>query len=54
MLAPMKKNVTVIGGGLAGSEAALSLAARGIAVRLVEMRPGTPTAVHHTDGTLET
>ena len=53
MLAPMKKNVTVIGGGLAGSEAALSLAARGIAVRLVEMRPGTPTAVHHTDGLAE-
>ena len=53
MLAPMKKNVTVIGGGLAGSEAALSLAARGIAVRLVEMRPATPTAVHHTDGLAE-
>ncbi len=53
MLAPMNTNVTVIGGGLAGSEAALSLAARGFSVRLVEMRPGTPTAVHHTAGLAE-
>lgn len=44
----MDKRVTVIGGGLAGSEAALTLAHRGYAVRLVEMRPVHPTPVHHT------
>jgi methylenetetrahydrofolate--tRNA-(uracil-5-)-methyltransferase len=42
-------NVTVIGGGLAGSEAAWALAERGIYVTLREMRPGTQTAAHHTD-----
>ena len=41
--------VTVIGGGLAGTEAAWQLARRGIAVRLYEMRPVRPTAAHHTD-----
>jgi methylenetetrahydrofolate--tRNA-(uracil-5-)-methyltransferase len=40
--------VTVIGGGLAGSEAAFQLAARGIPVRLVEMRPAHPSPAHHT------
>lgn len=40
--------VTVIGGGLAGSEAAFQLAARGIPVRLVEMRPMVPSPAHHT------
>ena len=34
----MVKNVTVIGGGLAGSEAAWQLAKRGIEVDLYEMR----------------
>lgn len=43
----MTQHVTIIGGGLAGSEAALSLADRGIAVRLWEMRPVQQTAVHH-------
>ncbi|MBE0565932.1 MAG: methylenetetrahydrofolate--tRNA-(uracil(54)-C(5))-methyltransferase (FADH(2)-oxidizing) TrmFO [Krumholzibacteria bacterium] len=38
--------VTVVGGGLAGSEAALQLARRGVACRLVEMRPGVPTPAH--------
>jgi methylenetetrahydrofolate--tRNA-(uracil-5-)-methyltransferase len=42
-------NVTVIGGGLAGSEAAWALAERGFRVTLQEMRPGTSTAAHHTD-----
>ena len=42
-------NVTVIGGGLAGSEAAWALAERGFRVTLQEMRPGTRTAAHHTD-----
>jgi methylenetetrahydrofolate--tRNA-(uracil-5-)-methyltransferase len=40
--------VTVIGGGLAGSEAAFQLAARGIPVRLIEMRPEHPSPAHHT------
>lgn len=41
--------VTVIGGGLSGSEAALQLSARGIAVDLWEMRPAVPTEAHQTD-----
>lgn len=35
----MPKNVTVIGAGLAGSEATWQLAKRGIHVDLYEMRP---------------
>jgi methylenetetrahydrofolate--tRNA-(uracil-5-)-methyltransferase len=45
--------VTVIGGGLAGSEAAWQLACRGILVRLYEMRPVRPTEAHKTDGFAE-
>jgi methylenetetrahydrofolate--tRNA-(uracil-5-)-methyltransferase len=41
--------VTVVGGGLAGSEAAWALAERGVRVSLREMRPGTGTAAHKTD-----
>jgi methylenetetrahydrofolate--tRNA-(uracil-5-)-methyltransferase len=41
-------SVTVIGGGLAGTEAAWQLAERGIKVRLVEMRPVEMTPAHHT------
>src|ERR1043166_966624 len=41
--------VTVIGGGLAGSEAAWQLARRGVPVRLYEMRPARGTPAHHTD-----
>ena len=44
----MDKPVCIIGAGLAGSEAALQLAARGIDVRLYEMRPNTQTDVHKT------
>ncbi len=44
----LKPQVTVVGGGLAGSEAALQLAARGVQVRLFEMRPGKQTEVHKT------
>lgn len=40
--------VDIIGGGLAGSEAALQLANRGYVVRLYEMRPQVTTPVHHT------
>jgi methylenetetrahydrofolate--tRNA-(uracil-5-)-methyltransferase len=39
----------VIGGGLAGSEAAWALAERGIDVTLYEMRPVVKTPAHHTD-----
>jgi methylenetetrahydrofolate--tRNA-(uracil-5-)-methyltransferase len=39
----------VIGGGLAGSEAAWQLARRGIDVDLYEMRPQVNTPAHHTD-----
>jgi methylenetetrahydrofolate--tRNA-(uracil-5-)-methyltransferase len=42
---------TVIGGGLAGSEAAWALANRGVSVTLREMRPAVPTPAHQT-GTL--
>ena len=49
----MTYHVTIVGGGLAGSEAALDLANRGIAVRLLEMRPQRQTPVHHTDGLAE-
>src|SRR4249920_859067 len=38
--------VHIIGGGLAGSEAAWQLATRGVAVVLHEMRPTRPTAAH--------
>ena len=41
--------VRIIGGGLAGSEAAWQIASRGVPVTLSEMRPGQPTAVHKTD-----
>ena len=40
--------VWVIGGGLAGSEAAWQLAEAGVPVRLLEMRPDTMTPAHHT------
>ena len=41
--------VSVIGGGLAGSEAAWQLAERGHKVALHEMRPVRTTPAHHTD-----
>src|SRR3954463_1415905 len=41
--------VTIVGGGLAGSEAAWQAAARNVPVTLHEMRPLQPTAVHKTD-----
>src|SRR6188768_1243600 len=44
-----RESVTIIGGGLAGSEAAWQLAQRGIHVRLHEMRPVRGTAAHRTD-----
>src|SRR5947199_8968254 len=47
--AKQKKMIRIIGGGLAGSEAAWQAASRGVPVTLYEMRPGRPTAVHKTD-----
>ena len=40
--------VHIVGGGLAGSEAAWQIAERGVPVVLHEMRPGRTTAAHHT------
>lgn len=40
--------VNVIGGGLAGCEAAWQIALRGFAVRLFEMRPYVPSPAHRT------
>jgi methylenetetrahydrofolate--tRNA-(uracil-5-)-methyltransferase len=45
----MTRRATVIGGGLAGSEAAWQLAERGVEVTLHEMRPVRETKAHHTD-----
>jgi methylenetetrahydrofolate--tRNA-(uracil-5-)-methyltransferase len=45
--------VLVIGGGLAGCEAAWQLAERGHQVTLVEMRPIKQTPAHQTDGLAE-
>ena len=43
------KEVAVIGGGLAGAEAAWQAASAGARVRLYEMRPVRPTPAHRTD-----
>ncbi len=45
----MSQHITIVGGGLAGTEAAWQLAERGYAVTLYEMRPVRPTAAHSTD-----
>ena len=41
--------VTIVGGGLAGSECAFQLANRGVSVELMEMRPVRSTPAHQTD-----
>src|SRR2546430_563541 len=41
--------IRIIGGGLAGCEAAWQAASQGVPVTLHEMRPVRPTAVHKTD-----
>src|SRR3979409_1450294 len=45
--------IRIIGGGLAGSEAAWQAASSGIPVTLYEMRPVRPTAVHKTGALAE-
>lgn len=47
------EDVTVIGGGLAGSEAAWQAAERGARVRLYEMRPARTTGAHRTGNLAE-
>ena len=49
----MSRHVTIIGGGLAGCEAAHQLARRGFSSTLYEMRPNLETSVHKTDGLAE-
>lgn len=41
--------INVIGAGLAGCEAAMQIASRGIKVKLYEMKPKKKTPAHHTD-----
>ncbi len=45
----MEQRVTVVGAGLAGSEAAWQIAESGVPVTLYEMRPVRRTPAHHTD-----
>lgn len=45
----MTETLTIIGGGLAGSEAAWQAAKRGLSVTLYEMRPKRMTEAHATD-----
>ena len=45
----MKPGIKVIGGGLAGSEAAWQIALQGLDVELYEMRPGMTTPAHTTN-----
>ena len=49
----MGEFVTVVGGGLAGSECALQLAARGVRVRLCEQKPMSFSPCHHSEGFAE-
>ena len=42
----MQEYITIIGGGLAGSEAAYQIAKRGIKVKLYEMKPEKYTPAH--------
>ena len=45
----MEQTARIIGGGLAGAEAAWQLAKRGVDVELFEMRPTRPTEAHATE-----
>src|SRR5437867_12442229 len=49
MKSDMTAKITIIGGGLAGTEAAWQIARHGLQVRLYEMRPAVKTAAHQTD-----
>ena len=45
----MEKSLNIIGGGMAGSEAAWQAANMGVAVTLYEMRPKVKTFAHQTE-----
>jgi methylenetetrahydrofolate--tRNA-(uracil-5-)-methyltransferase len=49
----MRKSVTIVGAGLAGCEAALTLAARGIEVELFEQKPRERTPAQQSDDLCE-
>ena len=49
----MREDIVIIGGGLAGSEAAWQAANRGAKVTLIEMRPKEATPAHKTGGLAE-
>lgn len=49
----MEKEVIVIGGGLAGTEAALQIAKRGIKVKLYEMKPNKFSEAHSNENLAE-
>src|ERR1700760_2141316 len=53
MTPPRMQAVHVIGGGLAGSEAAWQMASHGVPVVLHEMRPTRSTEAHRTEGLAE-
>jgi methylenetetrahydrofolate--tRNA-(uracil-5-)-methyltransferase len=53
MSTAMTTPVHIVGGGLAGSEAAWQLAGKGVAVVLHEMRPLRPTPAHQSAGLAE-
>jgi methylenetetrahydrofolate--tRNA-(uracil-5-)-methyltransferase len=52
-LDPAPGRITVVGGGLAGSEAAFTLARAGVDVLLLEMKPGRRSPVQRLDGLAE-
>ena len=49
----MTNSVLIVGAGLAGCEAAWQLARRGVAVRLVDMKPKKFSPAHHMEGFAE-
>ena len=49
----MKDYITIIGGGLAGCEAAYQIAKRGIKVKLYEMKPNNYSPAHSDDNLAE-
>ena len=49
----MNNYITVIGGGLAGSEAAYQIAKRGIKVKLYEMKPYRFSPAHKNENLAE-
>ncbi len=49
----MSEHITVIGGGLAGCEAAWSAANAGVSVTLIEMKPARYTPAHHSPALAE-